>query len=447
MYEPLAGTDRNLALEPLVATTWSSPDPLTWVFQLRQNVFFHSGQPLTPADVVYSIERLRDRKLGMSDYVSNIESVTPGAAEGMVVVKTHRPTSTLLNNLRFVLIVPRGATDLSTVANGTGPYRVQSFMPGSEAVLVRNEAYWGERAPVAEVRFRLSRPPGDALGDLVSGTSGFVSANTRAAEKAVSANPGFRIARQTSLFVRLLAMDVARVRTPFVPDRDNPFRDPRVREAVSLAIDRHALVAQLSGNAVPAPQLVPPFVFGFNPSLPPPRHDLARARALLAEAGLAAGFDVTLHCRRSLRDAGEAVVAMLARAGIRVTLLVLSDPDFYAQRQNASFQLSRFGCPTGDASLLFEQAVHTKDEVRRYGQLNDTGFSDPELDRAIEHAAEISDGETRRLALQELMARATALRSLVPLVMDEDVYAFTEDLAYVPRNDGYLFAQEIEIAR
>src|SRR5207249_2658676 len=117
---------------------------------------------------------------------------------------------------------------------------------------------------------------------------------------------------------KFLGYDVKNERTPFVPGRANPFRDRRVRQAISLAIDRPALVSKLSTYAVPASQLVPPFIFGYNPALKEPVHDPARAKALLAEAGLPGGFDATMHVRKLFGEAAVIVKEMLGTVGIRV---------------------------------------------------------------------------------------------------------------------------------
>jgi peptide/nickel transport system substrate-binding protein len=218
-----------------------------------------------------------------------------------------------------------------------------------------------------------------------------------------------------------------------------------VRQAVSLALDRKALAASSTARGIPASQLVPPFVFGFTPKLPELLPDPERSRALLAEAGFASGFDVTLHARKAFAETATHVAERLQPVGIRVKVEALADAEYFelVKGRGASFFLSRWGCPTGDASDLFDSGLHSRDEARHYGSGNSGGLSDPELDRLIEESAQIADLPVRRLALEKLMQRAMDEVYWVPLVLDEDVYALRRGLSFTPRADSYLMLAEI----
>jgi peptide/nickel transport system substrate-binding protein len=394
-YEPLVMTDVNMSIKPCLADRWDNPDYTTWVFHLRPGVRFHDGAPLTAEDVVFSFQRLLSSKsLEMSGYIWNVTSVRATGAT-TVEIKTPAPMSILLNKLRFVHIVRKGATPASLLAgaNGTGPYRFVSWKPNEEIVMARNDGYWGGKPAMARVVLRLARSPDQALEDLVSGRSQLVQGNTKALEEAARKAGDVTVFRNNSIFVKFLGYDLKHEKTPFASTATNPFRDPRVREAIDLTIDRPRLVARLSTFAVPATQAVPPFIFGYNPALAPPPHDLEKARALMREAGFADGFAVTLHVRKMFAEAARVVAEMLAELRVRVTVEEVSDPRFFeiAAGHKASFFFNRFGCPTGDASDILENAVHSADEARHFGKSNDGEFSDPEIDALIEESAGILD--------------------------------------------------------
>lgn len=449
-YEPLVTTDRNMAIHPCLATRWDNPDLLTWVFHLRPGVRFHGGRPLRAADVVFTFERLlASRDLAMAGYVQNIRSVRE--IDPMTVeIRTGTPMSILLNKLRFVLVVPAGASGLATRVDGTGPYRLTGFDRDREVRMRRNDAFWGERPAMREVTFRLARSPEQALADLAQGRSDFVQANSRAAEDVVRRLPGVVMAKENGIFVKFLSFDLARDVPPVCPAPKNPFRSRAVREAIGLAIDRHALVARLRTFAIPAWQSVPPSIFGYNPQLPEPPTDPPRARRILAEAGYPNGFTVTLHARRLFDDAVPPVVEMLAAVGVTVVPHLLTDPEYFdvvSTRHESCFFLSRFGCPTGDISDILDNAMHSRDERRHLGAQNDANYSSPALDRKIEESASTLDMERRRPLLTQIIADLSSELVWIPLYIEQNVFLHRDRLSFRPRADEFVLAAEIGNAR
>ncbi len=441
-YEPLVTTDAEMGLVPALAARWTSPDPETWIFHIRPEVTFHSGRALTAQDVVYSIKRLlNDPSLDMVSYASEVKGVR-ASGPLTVEIRTRRPNGILLNSLRFILIVPDGSTRASLLAHvdGTGPYRLVAWRPGTEVVMARHEAYWGGEPVFSKVRFRLSRPPLQAADDIAQGLSQLAQCNTKEL-RGVDAKR-FETVRQTSIFMKFLSYDFS---PRLLDGRPNPFADQRVRKAVHLAVDRPGLVARLSTFGLPASQPVAPFIFGFNPELPEPRYDPEDARRLLSEAGYPEGFTTPLFVRRIFRETAEILRGMLEAVGVRAELRVVSDTEYFQRvaERSVPFLLSRFGCPTGDANLLFEQWIHTRDPARFLGLANDARFSSPELDLLIEESARIMETEPRQRALQGLLARVMENLVWVPLYIDEDVYVLDRRLKWRPRKDSYVLAAEV----
>lgn len=446
VYESLVFRDAEMALGPALAARWTSPDPLTWVFELRPGVTFHDGGPLEAADVVASLERiLRDPSLETGFYgraVSRVRALDPRTVE----VRTAQPSAVLLNKLAFLAIVPRDAATrpLSAHANGTGPYRVAEWAPGSRLRLVRNESYWGPKPAFREVLFRLTRSPGETAGEFAAGRADLARV-TGAVLPDLSAAPRHAVVRRSSIFVRFLGFDVGRLTSPYVSVTPNPFRSRVVREAVGLALDRRRLVPRGASRPLPASQLVPAFIFGFDPSVREPAADLEGARARMAAAGLASGFEVTLHVREVVADTAGQVRELLAPLGIRVNVSALPDADYFAlvRGTRPSLFLSRFGCSTGDASDLFDSAFHSPDATRHLGSANAAGVSDPEVDRLVGEAASVADVPARRTTLQRLMRHVLGEAYWLPLVLDEDVYLVREGVSFSPRADGYLVAADV----
>ena len=447
LYEPLVVTDANLSVRPGLAVRWSNPDPLTWQFELRPGVRFHDGSALGAEDVVWSFERLRGpHDLEMSGHVAGVRSVR-ALGERTVEVRTAAPLGILLAKLRFVLVVRRGDDfpALSGRVNGTGPYRLASWTRGEALLLERNDEYWGPRPALSSVRLLLNRSAEVALGDFLSGRSLFVQSSSKATEAALGNEPGVELRRNSSVSVKFLYFDVSRDASADVAGGRNPFRDPRVRRAVSLAVDREELVRRLSAPASPAGQLVTPYIFGHDPSRGPLRHDPREAARLLAEAGWPAGFELRFPARGLFAEAAGIVAEMLGRVGIRARVVALPEPDWFRAMDERAFAmtLSRFGCPTGDASDLFENLLVTRSSQGATGVANYPGYSNPDVDRLVGEAARTLEMSRRREQLVEATGRVMADLPVVPLYVDQDLYAFRSGVEWAPRNDNFLIASEI----
>jgi peptide/nickel transport system substrate-binding protein len=446
LYEPLVRKDRDMRLQPCLATRWINPDPLTWIFYLRPDVRFHDGQALTSADVVASLERVMgDPALQVGVYASEIARVT-ATGPASVEIRTRRPAAVLLNALSAIAIVPRGATGeaLGSRPDGTGPYRLAGWTPGVSVALVRNDTYWGAAPAVPRVVLRLARSPDDGLRDLLDGESDVAQVGSRSAAASLQGQAGVSVVRRGGVFLKYLGMDAARAVTPYVPAPRNPFRDARVRRAMSLAIDRRKLVAQLPTFATPASQLVPSEIFGFAPALTLGASDTAPAQALMRAAGWPDGFEVTLHARREVSPAGPALAEMLGRVGIRVAVRELDEPSFYrAVEEPPTLFLTRYGCDTGDAGDVLNAGIHSPDAARHLGTANYGGYRNAGLDDAIEQSGEVLDPVRRRGQLQAIMATVMDELPWVPLYFDEDVYAVRAPYVLQPRADSYVLAAEV----
>jgi peptide/nickel transport system substrate-binding protein len=441
VYEGLVASDGELRVRPGLAERWESPDPLTWLFRLRPGVRFHDGYPLRAADVVHTLERLAaDSRLDVRQYVWNVATVD--ALDPLTVrVRTRTPWPTLLAKLTQVYVV-RAGEDTATLAqgtNGTGPYRLTEWRPGESVRLTRFDEYWGPR-PAAREALIMQRdcahvgPDELAEFDILATTC----------PEPVAARADFRLERRTSLYVKYLGMDVERERTPFVQAPRNPFRDPLVREALSLAVDRERLVRRLGLPAQPAYQLVPKTVVGFDPRLAPDRPDLGRARRLLARAGYPDGFRVTLQVREPLRQVVPALKADLAAIGVETDVQLLDEATFSDRmsRREGSLWLSRFACLGGDVGDLFETFFSG---VRRFSVHG--GYANAALERAFAQAALSQTELERRDRLKQLVADLGRDRPLIPLYNDEDVYLIRRGLAWQPRNDACLRIGDVNLTR
>lgn len=433
-YEPLVSRDADLKLQPALALRWFSPTPLTWIFELRPDVTFHDGRPFTAEDVVATFERLRrDETLQIGLNVKEIDSVR-ALAPLRVELRTRRPQPILLNRLSLVAMLPGGGAS-ATQPVGTGPYRFVAWERGASVSMARYDGYWGARPALDGVSLRLGQSPEATERELAAGRSQLGILGSQAVAARLAGDASLEVERRTGMFLKFLGFDLA---------GDSPFRDPRVRRALSLGLDRRRLVSELVEPAVPASQLVPPTVFGFDPALPELQADPARARALLKEAGWDASFAVKLHARRTAGSAADPVARMLLPLGIRIEVLTLGEHDFAASGSASTFSLNRFGCETGDASDMLSAFMHSSDPSL-YGATAPGAAAAP-FARALQTSMESDQPEVRNAALMQIMAAAMQQLPIVPLYFDEDVYAVRKGFAWRPRADGYVLAAEVRKA-
>ena len=235
-------------------------DNLTWEFKLRKGVMFHDGSPFTADDVIFTIERVPNvpnSPNSFAQFTRGIESVKK-IDDHTIVVKTKAPNPQLLYDLANVFIVSakvaKGATtadfNSGKAAVGTGPYKLVEFVNGERLVVERNDKYWGAQAGMGE-------------GDRADHREGPARASPRCSPGEVDAIDAvpiqdlerlrkegkFGLFRGPAALVHYVALDSARDDSPFVTAKDgkplgrNPLKDPRVRKALSLALNRDAIVA------------------------------------------------------------------------------------------------------------------------------------------------------------------------------------------------------------
>jgi peptide/nickel transport system substrate-binding protein len=226
------------------------------------------------------------------------------------------------------------------------------------------------------------------------------------------------------------------------PMEKNPLKDPKVREALSLMINRDLLVERIAGGqGVPAGQIVPEGLGGYDPSLKPDRYDLARAKQLLIDAGYPKGFGLTIHSTNDRFPEDSAVLQVLgqmfSRGGIKING-VQSMPFSVLLKQASEQRFSLFQYAYNgsgpNASEFLKNILATPNPKLGNGASNRTLFSNPEFDTILQQALEEFDEERRN----HLLAKATKLvlhevrGNLIPLYWQKHAWATKDDLAYEP---------------
>jgi len=427
VLEGLVRFSPSLLPEPALAERWENPDERTYVFYLRPGLRFSDGRPVTAADVAASLEAARERQWVTRDYLNAVETVR--ATDRLrLVVRTRFPYFILLSKLPWGMVLPADSLASSSIPPiGTGPYRLESWSPGQEFVLARNIHYRGPPPAFDQARFVVVPDGRERVARLLSGKADVADHVPLEAVDELQKRPEIRVFSGPSLRVIFLCL---RVDAP-------PFSDPRVRQAVDLAIDRDELIRRAyGGRTVPASQMVPRAVVGFDPRLPVTVPDRARARELLAAAGHGNGLAIRLdgtHNRYVYdREILEEVKRQLALVGVRVEVNAMDKRDFFpmAFSGRSKFHLLGWECQSGEAGQALDSIIRSRTSA--LGGSNTTGLADAELDELIDRTNSTLDPRERTALLQEAMRRVAELRVIVPLLVQAQAVAVSRRIRWEP---------------
>jgi peptide/nickel transport system substrate-binding protein len=456
MFERLIQQDGNLQVQPGLAVSWRAVDPLTWEFHLRPSVRFSDGSPMTADDVAYSLRRARsvpNSPAPFSGAVANIERIEVVNPLTLRIV-TKTPSPAFVEQVGIVYIVSRHATAghasddyrLPAVAVGTGPYRLVRWIPGDRLELARNDYYWGKRPSFDACTIRFMSNDAARLSALLSGSVSLIDNVPPVTIDRLRREPNVTLYSGPSARLIYLALDASRDASPFVTAADgsaiarNPLRDVRVREAISKMIDRDAITQHLlNGAGLPAAQMVPPGIGGYDAQLQPDRYDPAGARRLLAAAGYPDGFGLTIHTSNdrfaSDGELGQALGQMLARGGIAVRDVVTQPYNVYAgaaaRRSYSAFVFS-FGNSTSDSAIGLTNVLESYSREAGTGAFNRTRYSNSTLDRLLREAAATFDPARRNALLQEAARTAFGDYGIVPLYFPVDYWAARNGVIFHP---------------
>jgi peptide/nickel transport system substrate-binding protein len=465
IYDTLVTNDEQSRSAPGLATAWRVLDDTHWEFDLRPDVRFSDGSPLTPEDIAVSVERATTipSTASFRTYTRSVKSIASPSA-GKLLIETKSADPLLTNSLSRIRIIsakfkdaPSSDFNAGRAAIGTGPYILKEYVPGSRVVLAPNPTYWGPRPPWSEVVLRVVTDAGARLAALLSGDLDIIEQVPFEGIDRVKKDQRFQVIRGVSSRFVYLSLDTGRDVTPFITGPDgkplakNPLKDRRVRQALSMAINRQGVVDRvMEGNAVLASQFLPPGAPGTSPDVKPVPFDPNKAKAMLAEAGYPNGFRLTIHGPndRFVNDDKivQAVGQMFARIGIdtRVEVMPWS---VYSTKVNAnefSVALNSWGVNTGETSNPMLALVATFDKNAGTGASNSGRYSNPELDAKLAEAMKTLDEAKRNNLLAEASAIVFNDTALLPMHHEVLLVAARKGLSYTTRADQYTLAMDVK---
>ncbi len=461
-FNGLVQFDAKQKIEPGLAVSWKPIDDLTWEFKLRKDVKWHDGSPFTADDVVFTMSRAGDVPNAPSSFATYTKGKTAVKVDDHTVhIKTETPYPLMVSDLTTIHIVSKKHGEGATTADynsgkaaiGTGPFKFVEYVAGDRIVMTANPDYWGGKPKWEKVTLRPIKSGPSRVAALLAGDVDVIEGVPTADIPRLKKEPNLALSSGISNRVIYLHLDHDRDDSPYVKALDggaikNPLKNLKVRQAISKAINRPAIVDRvMEGIAIPAGQLLPEGFFGVSPNLKPEAYDLAGAKKLLAEAGFEKGFQLTLHGPndRYINDAkiAEAIGQMLTRLGLKMSVETMTRSVYFKQASRGgpngtpkfSFILVGWGAGTGEASSPLKSLLHSYDKARGFGASNRGRYSNPEVDKLIETALATVDDAKR----QDLLAKATEAAigdlGIIPLHYQVNTWGTKKGLSYTPRTD------------
>jgi peptide/nickel transport system substrate-binding protein len=468
IFDYLVLRDERQKPIPGLAQSWRTVDPLTWEFKLRRGVKFHDGSDFTAADVVASLERVPEVPNSPSPftvYTKQIKEMTVVDAY-TIRFKTAAPYPLMPTDLTQVAIISKNARKASTedfnsgkAAIGTGPYKLVRYAKGDRIELARHDAYWGGRTPWEKVTLRLLPNDASRVAALLAGDVQAIEYVPTSDVARIRADKRLTVYKIIADRLIYLHMDSDRDTSPYVTDKQgkplsrNPLKDPRVRKALSKAINRNAIVDKvMEGEAVPAGQLLADGMFGTTRNLKVEAYDPDGAKKLLTDAGYPDGFGITIHApnNRYVNDAkiAQAVAQMLTRIGIATRVEAMPSATFFPQATDLkfSFMLLGWSSGTGEASSPLKALLATYSKDKGFGTANRGRYSNPKVDALLEEALATVDDARREAVLQRATEVAIDDTGIIPLHFQVNLWATRDGITYTPRTDENTLAHKFRPA-
>lgn len=411
IYEGLVYHDENGDIQPRLAESFEAIDDVTWEFNLRQGVKFHDGSDFNAEVVKANLDRVLDEEIASQRafLFTMIEDVVV-VDEYTVRIITEYPFSPLLAHLGHsggdMMSLTSIEADYAAMAEGgepgsvinenpigTGLFKFQEWIPGDRIVLVRNDDYWGEPAKVDSLTFEVHGDDETRFNLLETGDAHLIFPINANHVPRAEGTPNVDVYRTNSFSLAYIAFNL---------DKE-PFDDVRVRQAISMAINRDSIInGVLNGIGIPANGPLSEGVFGYSEELEPLPYDVDKAKELLAEAGYPDGFSTTIwtNDNQGRMDTAENVQEQLKQIGIDVSIQILEWGAYLentAAGEHDMFILG-WGTVTADADYGLYALFHS-DNVGGAG--NRTFIRNDRLDDLLDRGRRENDVDARLAIYKE----------------------------------------------
>ena len=446
IFNSLVRKNENTEIVPDLALRWEMPDPKTYVFHLRQDVFFHDGRPLTSKDVKYTFQSMLNgtvltTKAGHPyNLIESIE--TPDS--DTVVFKLKETYASFLWNLTsdVVGVIPYGSgKDFGRRLIGSGPFKFVRYVQDQEVVLARNDSYFARKAGVSEIRFRIIPEEIVTALELRKGSVD-IALNVLAPDmvEVLKKDAKLHVTESPGANYQYMAFNLT----------DPVFRDVRVRQAFAYGINREQIIKYLwRDQARPAISLLPPNNWAYNGGVRTYPYDPQRARELLRDAGqLHLTFTYrTNNDNDTARQTAAILQQQLHEIGVSMQIQGNEFATFFADVIKGNFQVYSLRWLGANNDPDFFNAVFHSKSIPPNGY-NRGHYSNPQVDELIDFARGAVDVEQRRNAYHEIQRIVAEDVPYISLFYMDNVCVYTKRIEGIRLSPfaNFAFLADVRVA-
>ena len=450
IFDGLVRRDENLELQPGLAESWEVlDDGMRYRFHLRQGVTFHDGEPFDAEAVKYTFDRLLGEQGAKGPQQSNYTTIDHVEVIDPATVDIHmaQPDPVILTKLSGygAMIVPpdyieeEGEKYFDLHPVGTGPFKFVGYDQGSRLTLEAYPDYFEGAPELDGLVFRFITEDSTRLAELQSGAVDILNNLAYSAIPTVESAPNLEIVSVPGPTIYSLALKTAEPAAT---------ADVRVRRALNMAVDKQAIIdAFLGGRGTPISQLHGKESFGYAPDLEGYPYDPEQARALLDEAGVPEGAEMTIDYRAgnsTFNEVVQALTGFFGQVGLNVGLNPIEDGVFLNEivpqgRTNEMFQFS-WGGWTFDFDNTAYLSYHAGEKWNPYG-------TSEEMNALLEKQRETSDVEEREEILRQVAELAHEQAYHIPLYVEDQIYAVSDRVEnFIPAPDIRLRLVDVSVS-
>ncbi|MCG7346466.1 glutathione ABC transporter substrate-binding protein [Sporosarcina sp. ACRSL] len=405
IYETLVKRDDNNKIIEGLAEKWEPIDDTTYEFKLRKGVKFHDGEDFNAEVVKMNLERVLDPAVASPRYFlyEMITEITV-VDEHTVQIKTEYPFAPLLAHLSHNgggMVSPKSikadyeamekgepaGSVIATNPVGTGFFKFESWTPGAEIKLTKNEDYWGDKAHVDTVTFKVVPESAVRNADLETGHVHIADPVQPNEVAAINDSSFAKINQKASSSLAYLGFNTEK----------EPFNDPKVRRAISMLVNKDDISEGVyDGFGIPAKGPLAPGIFGYNEDAKPIEYNVEEAKKLLKEAGYENGFKSSIWTNDNPQRQQIAVLLQeeLKKVNVEVSIEVMEFGAYLDKTANGEHDMFILGWsnPTGDADYGLYALFHSSQQG---SPGNRSFYTNPEVDKLLEQGRRESDPDER----------------------------------------------------
>jgi peptide/nickel transport system substrate-binding protein len=451
--ETLVRYDRLGRLQPALAASFSTPNALTYVYNVRPNVKFWDGTTLTPADVVFSLQRAASAKAGsqIAAFYTSVKSITAEGSRVVIRMKKPDPYFRYAPAVTFILQQKYWQANLKDIGTPqkltmcTGPFQFTSFRGDEKIELKAFDGYWGGRPKVRAITLRVIVSEATRL---LAMRQGEIDGTFRLSQDVID-----QWKKLSSTKIQL----APELRTAYISfdTAIEPYNDVHVRRAIAYSLDKAGLVkAVLRGYGQVAPTMPPPEQWGdvltqaqakaFYRTLPKYSYDLAKAKAELAQSAFPDGFKVTIPYPDSEQTLGKALLVLsqsLKKLGIDLTVKEMPTDAWFASIYNhptpLGGQVISWGVdypdPADALHFVYDSAGATKNAF------NTANYKSKQMDSFLAQQAKTSNQKLRAAAIKKALRLAAIDVPYLPIWYQDVAMAVNTKLNYKGFGTWYLY--------